>query len=410
MQAEILSIGTELLLGDILNTNAQYLSQRLAMNGITVYHQTVVGDNPQRIKEAISQALNRSDIVITTGGLGPTKDDLSKEMTAEILGRDLIFDEKSWQQIVRFIKSNGYTVGEYNKKQAYFPADSHILQNRVGTAPGCIVEQDNKVIILLPGPPEELKPMFEEQVQPYLAKYQQGTIFSKVLCLYGIGEGQMAERIADIIDSQTNPTVAPYARKIGVTLRLTAKADTKAEAQRLIDPVEAEIRRRLGEYIYGTDDDTLEEVVARQLIAKNLTLAVAESCTGGLLAAKLINCPGVSQVFLEGLVTYSDKAKINRLHVPAETLNRYGAVSVETAKAMAKGIALTAESDIGLAITGIAGPGGGTPEKPVGLVYIGLFHQGHCEVQRVNIAGDRQIIREEAAAAALDMLRRKLNR
>lgn len=408
MQAEILSIGTELLLGDILNTNAQYLSQRLAQMGISVYHQTVVGDNLHRLREVFSQAFERSDIIITTGGLGPTKDDLTKEMVAETLGRDLIFDEQSWQQIVHFIKSGGYTVGEYNKKQAYFPAGARILKNNLGTAPGCIVEQDKKVVIMLPGPPEEIKPMFEEQVQPYLASFQEGTILSKVLCLYGIGEGQMAEKITDIIDGQTNPTVAPYARKIGVILRLTAKADSVEESQALIGPVEAEIRRRLGEYIYGTGDDTLEHVAARLLIKQGLTLAVAESCTGGLIASKLITCPGVSEVFLEGVVTYSNKAKINRLLVPEETLEKHGAVSVETAEAMAKGIALTAQSDIGLAVTGIAGPGGGTPEKPVGLVYIGIYRDGYCQVKKVHIAGDRQIIREEAAAAALDMLRREL--
>lgn len=408
MQVEIISIGTELLLGDILNTNAQYLAQQLAMAGMTVYHQVVVGDNSQRLKDTFNQALKRSDIVIATGGMGPTEDDLSKEVVADILGLDLVFDEQSWQEITNFIKQGGYTIGEYNRKQAYFPTDARILKNNLGTAPGCIVAQNQKVVILLPGPPEEMKPMFEEQVRPYLAGSREGTILSKTLCLYGIGEGEMAEMLSDLINGQTNPTIAPYARKIGVILRITARATTEAKAKELIHPMEKKVRQRLQTYIYGSGDDTLEKVVTKLLLEKGLTLAVAESCTGGLIASKLINHPGASKMFLEGAVTYSNAAKINRLHVPAEMIAVHGAVSPEVAEAMAKGIALTAASDIGLAVTGIAGPGGGTPNKPVGLAYIGIYFQGKSKANKVNFPGDRQIIRGEATAAAFDMLRKEL--
>lgn len=409
MKAEILSIGTELLLGDIVNTNAQYLSKQLAEMGIYVYYQAVVGDNPQRLKEAFENGFKRSDMIITTGGLGPTKDDLTKNIAAEYFGKKLVLDEESLSKISSYFKKQNRTMSESNKKQAYFPEGSIVLNNDRGTAPGCIIEENNKIAVLLPGPPHEMKDMFKKEVIPYLLKYRDGVIESRVLRICGLGESKVAERIEDIIDSQTNPTVAPYAKGTEVTLRITARGKNSEEARNLILPVENKIRERLGENIYGEGDTTLEEVIGRMLVEKGLTISVAESCTGGLITSRLVNYPGISSVLREGVVTYSNDAKINRLNVKKETLDKFGAVSPETAGEMAAGIASTAGTDIGISTTGIAGPGGGTPEKPVGLVYIGLFIKGEIKTKKVMLAGDRNTVRNRTAVIALDWLRREIN-
>lgn len=409
MIAEILCIGTELLLGDIVNTNAQYLSRRLADLGISVYHQSVVGDNVERLKKELEEAFARADLVITTGGLGPTPDDLTKETGADYFSKKMVLDQESLNKLNSYFIKNGK--GELkgnNIKQAYFPEGSLILPNNHGTAPGCVIEENNKILIVLPGPPREMKPMFEDSVVPFLKKYSKGILKSKVLRICGIGEGIMAEKISDIINDSINPTVAPYAKEWEVTLRITSKADTEEEASKLIEPVEREIRKRLGENIYGEDETSLEEVIAEILLSKNLTISTAESCTGGLIASRLVDYPGVSSVFLEGAVTYSNEAKINRLKVKKETLENFGAVSEETAREMAEGIAKTAGTDIGLSTTGIAGPGGGTPEKPVGLVYVGLSINGNVQVKKLELSGNREMIRRRTTIAALDWLRREL--
>lgn len=408
MKAEILCVGTEILLGDIVNTNTQYLARRLSELGIAVYHQSVVGDNRDRLKESYKQAFQRADIVITTGGLGPTKDDLTKEIAAEYFGRSLLLDNPSLNRIKDYFHKKGKEINEGNKKQAYFPKDAIILQNNNGTAPGCIIEEENKYLILLPGPPKEMKPMFEESVVPVLKKLSDVTFYSKVLRICGIGEGFMAEMIDDILERQTNPTVAPYAKEGEVTLRITAKAKNEEAAQGLIEPVEKQIRERLGNNIYGVGNTSLEEVVANTLIERNLTIALAESCTGGLIASKLVNCPGISSVFLEGAVTYSNDAKMRRLKVKAETLDKYGAVSEETAREMALGIQEAAKADIGISVTGIAGPDGGTPEKPVGLVYVGLCIKGDVKVKKLMLSGNREKIRNRTAIEALNWLRLEL--
>lgn len=409
MIAEILCIGTELLLGDIVNTNAQYLSRRLADLGISVYHQSVVGDNVERLKKELEEAFARADLVITTGGLGPTPDDLTKETGADYFSKKMVLDQESLNKLNSYFIKNGK--GELkgnNIKQAYFPEGSLILPNNHGTAPGCVIEENNKILIVLPGPPREMKPMFEDSVVPFLKKYSKGILKSKVLRICGIGEGIMAEKISDIINDSINPTVAPYAKEWEVTLRITSKADTEEEASKLIEPVEREIRKRLGENIYGEDETSLEEVIAELLLSKNLTISTAESCTGGLIASRLVDYPGVSSVFLEGAVTYSNEAKIDRLKVKKETLENFGAVSEETAREMAEGIAKTAGTDIGLSTTGIAGPGGGTPEKPVGLVYVGLSINGNVQVKKLELCGNREMIRRRTTIAALDWLRREL--
>ncbi|WP_291634436.1 competence/damage-inducible protein A [Clostridium sp.] len=408
MKAEILAVGTEILLGDIVNTNSQYISKRLADLGISVYHQSVVGDNPERLLEAYRLAFSRVDLVIATGGLGPTKDDITKEIAFEYFGKQSVVHEASLKIIESYFKDMNRPMGESNKKQAYFPTDAVILPNNNGTAPGCIIEENEKIIALLPGPPWEMKPMFEEAVVPYLQKFQQGVLVSKVLRVIGVGESSAAEMIEDILDNQTNPTVAPYAKAGEMTFRITAKAITEVEGIKLIAPMEAEIRSRLGSNIYGEGNATLEDVLCEMLVNKKLTIATAESCTGGMVAAKLINSPGISSVFMDGAVTYSNEAKINRLGVSRETLDKYGAVSSEVAEEMARGIAKTAGTSIGISTTGIAGPDGGSAEKPVGLVYVGLYINGEVKTKMLKLSGNRQKIRERATMELLDLVRREL--
>lgn len=408
MKAEILAVGTEILLGDIVNTNSHYLSKRLADLGISVYHQSVVGDNEERLLKAYELAFERADIVIATGGLGPTKDDLTKEIGAKYFGKKLILHEESLNYIKEFFNRLNRPMGESNKKQAYMPEGAVILPNPNGTAPGCIIDENNKILVMLPGPPKEMAPMFENYVVPYINKFSDGVLVSKVLRVVGLGESAMAEKVQDIMDNQTNPTVAPYAKDNEAILRITAKGKTKEEAEKLIVPTEKEIRDRIGEDIYAEGETTLEAVVGELLVNKNLTIATAESCTGGLLAGALINYPGISSVFMEGAITYSNEAKMQRLKVKKETLDKYGAVSEETAREMAEGIAKAANTDIGISVTGIAGPGGGTEEKPVGLVYLGLYIKGEVKAKKLTLAGDRQKIRNRTVANALDWLRREL--
>lgn len=408
MKAEILAVGTEILLGDIVNTNAQYLAKRLADLGISVYHQSVVGDNPERLLEAYSLAFSRADLVITTGGLGPTKDDLTKEVAFEYFGKKSVVHEPSLKVLQGHFKDVNRPMTQNNLKQVYFPGDAIVLPNNNGTAPGCIIEEDGKIVVLLPGPPREMKPMFEKVVASYLQKFQQGVLVSKVLRVVGVGESSAAQLLEDILDNQTNPTVAPYAKDGEVTFRITAKADTYEEGVKLMEPMEAEIRSRLGSNIYGEGDTTLESVLCEMLVNKKLTIATAESCTGGMVASALINYPGISSVFMEGAVTYSNEAKINRLGVKAETLDKHGAVSSEIAAEMAQGIAKTAGTNIGLSTTGIAGPEGGSEDKPVGLVYVGLYMNGEVKTKMLRLSGDRQRIRQRATMQLLDWLRREL--
>ncbi len=409
MKAEILAVGTELLLGDILNTNAQYLAKELAALGIEVYYQTVVGDNPKRLEETIYHAFSRADLVITTGGLGPTEDDLTKETAAKYFGESLVLDEKALAQIQVFFDRIGRTMTENNKKQAIVHEhNSVVMYNANGTAPGIIIEKDEKIIIMLPGPPKEVVPMFENQAKPYLAKKQEYTFISRILRVASVGESAMEEMVKDLIDAQTNPTIAPYAKEGEALLRITAKAKDEEEANRLIDPVAAALKERLGKSVYAEGETNMETEVAKLLLAQKKTIAVAESCTGGEISSQLVRFPGISEVFLEGCVTYTNEAKMKRLGVSAQTLEKFGPVSQETAKEMAEGIARTSGASIGIATTGVAGPDGGTEEKPVGLVYIGIYNNGVVEARGFHFAGNRNKIRERATFQALDWLRRKL--
>lgn len=408
MKCEILSVGTEILLGDILNTNSRYLSKELANLGIDVYYHQVVGDNRERILSALKEAFSRSDIIITTGGLGPTKDDMTKELVAEFLGMDMYLHEESLKKIEDYFKKMGRIPVKSNEKQAYFPKEAIILENNNGTAPGAIFEKDGKAIIVLPGPPKEMEPMFNNSVRKYLEKLTGYTIVSEVLRVFGIGESEAESKLQDLIDNGQNPTIAPYAKEGEVTFRITAKGKDEEEARELINPLKEEVYKRLGNLIYNTGDVSIQETVGEMLVNKNMTIGVSESCTGGLVSAKLIEYPGISSVFLEGAVTYSNEAKMRTLNVKKDTLEKFGAVSEETAIEMAEGIAKRCGSRIGVSTTGIAGPGGGTEEKPVGLVYIGVCIDGKTKVERHVFSGNRNAVRNKASMTALNMIRKSL--
>ena len=409
MTVELICVGTELLLGNIVNTNAAFISEKCAMLGLSMFYQSVVGDNERRLEELLKTAQKRSDVIILCGGLGPTQDDLTKETAAKVMGRSLVEDTRARKEIEEFMAKRSRNVTENNWKQALVPKDSKVLYNPNGTAPGIIMEEGEQRIILLPGPPNELIPMFEEQVYPYLHAIQPETICSKMVKLCGIGESSAETKILDLIEGQTNPTVAPYAKTGEVHLRLTAKAASEAEAYQRIVPVEEELKARFGNLIY-TDDPTvtLEMAVYELLKAHNLTVTTAESCTGGLLAGRLINVPGISTYLKEGYVTYSNEAKEKLLGVPAEILRQYGAVSSQTAEAMAEGAVKAAGADIGIAVTGIAGPDGGTEDKPVGLVYMSCYCRGKLYTEKNQYTGSRSKIREYSVASALTLLRRAI--
>ncbi|SCI91560.1 competence damage-inducible protein A [uncultured Clostridium sp.] len=408
MKAEIITVGTEILLGDIVNTNSQFLAKELASIGVEVYYQETVGDNETRLLNLLEEAFKRSDIVITTGGLGPTNDDITKEIAAKYFNQELVFYSDIWENIKSYFEKLGLKPTENNKKQAYFPKDCIILDNPNGTAPGVILKKENKMIILLPGPPKEMIPMFNNKVKSYLQSLTDYKLVSKTLRFIGIGESELEEKLIDIINSQSNPTIAPYAKENEVTIRITAKSKDDEKANDLIKSIEDKINDRVGKYIYGYDDTTLEETVAKLLVNNNMTIAVSESCTGGMVSSKLIDYPGISQSFIEGCVTYSNEAKMNRLGVKKETLDKYGAVSSETAIEMAVGIAKNLNTNIGLSTTGVAGPGGGTDEKPVGLVYIGIYINGDVKVKKCNFLGSRDKIRSRATNEALNLLRLEL--
>ncbi|MFL8709120.1 competence/damage-inducible protein A [Clostridioides sp. GD02377] len=417
MKAEIISVGTEILLGDIVNTNSQFLAKELASLGIEVYHQSTVGDNKQRLLECFDESLKRSDLVITTGGLGPTGDDMTKETAAEYFGQELELHKPSLEVLESFFVKTGRKMAENNMKQVYFPKDAIVLKNNNGTAPGAILKKNDKSIIVLPGPPREMKAMFNESVKPYLQQFTNEMLVSKTLRLYGIGESNLELEILDIINEQTNPTVALYAKELEVTIRITAKAKNEKDAFELIKPVEEEIKNRVGKYIYTEGDisvsegeTALEDAVAKLLVEKNLTIAVAESCTGGLVSSSLINYSGISSVFLEGCVTYSNEAKMKRLGVKRETLEEFGAVSEQTAIEMAEGIAKGLGANIGISTTGVAGPGGGTEEKPVGLVYTAIYINGKTVVKKNIFNGDRRKIRLRATRDLLNELRIQLEK
>jgi nicotinamide-nucleotide amidase len=402
---ELISVGTEILLGDILNTDAQFLSQELAKLGISVLRQDSVGDNHDRLMSLLKEASERSDIIILSGGLGPTSDDITKEVSCEFFGKEMVTHQPSLDKITSYFKNKGTEMAEINTKQAMLPADCVVFQNNNGTAPGLAMEKDGKHILLLPGPPRELKPMFMECAVPYLKQFSDKTIISHNIRTFGIGESSMAEKVTDLFDNE-NPTVAPYAKDGEALLRVTAMADTKEDAENLCKPVMEDIESRLSEYFYGIDYNCIEEAVVDLLKSKHMKLATAESCTGGFIAKRITNIPGASEVFECGIVSYANSIKHKVLGVSEEDLNKYGAVSEPVAKQMAVGAQKLSGADIAISVTGIAGPDSDSTNKPVGLSFIGLADKDNVWVRKLNTGrNDRDYNRYVAASTALNMAR-----
>lgn len=408
--AELIAVGTELLLGNICNTDAQMISQTLSGLGINVYYHTVVGDNPERAKAAVEVAKKRADIIITTGGLGPTCDDLTKQVLAEAFGKKLVFHEESARRITEYFAKRlpHRVMTENNLQQAMLPEDCTVLDNDWGTAPGCAFEADGVHVIMLPGPPRECRAMLQYRVVPYLSALSEGVIASRTLKFFGIGESMLEAQLRERMLEMHNPTLAPYAKEGECELRITAKADTLEEAEAMLEPVERELEAQFGDLIYGVDVPNLETRVSQLLREQGLTLSAAESCTGGLAAKRMTDLAGASQVFYGGVVCYTNEVKHKLLGVPQETLGTYGAVSRETAEALALGAAEKLGTDLAISITGVAGPDPDDRGNPVGLVYVGLAHHGEVWVKECHLGTARDRVRTSAVHTAFDMVRRRL--
>ena len=411
MIAEVVSIGTELLLGQIVDTDAAFLARHLSALGISVYHRETVGDNLERAVETVQRAVRRSDLVFLIGGLGPTMDDLTRTVIARVMDAPLVRDPEIVAHLTDWFAKRGAAMADTILNQADVPTGGRALPNAWGTAPGLLIEKDGKTVIALPGPPKEFEPLFEAEVLPYLQEKTSGTrqvIRSKTLRIAGMGESTVEQTVADLMQD-SNPTVAPYAKAAEVHLRVTALASDEQTADALIAARADKLRERLGPVVYGDDETTLEDAVVALLAAQKKTVATAESCTGGLLAGRITNVAGSSQIFNEGVVTYSNEAKQNLLKIPHALIASVGAVSPEVARAMASRVRELSGADFGIGVTGIAGPGGGSDEKPVGLVYIGLATSDtEATVKKCLFTGLRSDVRLRATQAALDMLRREL--
>lgn len=402
---ELISVGTEILLGDILNTDAQFLSIELAKLGISVIHQSTVGDNRERLLAQLKEAAERSDIIILSGGLGPTPDDLTKEVCCEFFGKKMFLHEPTVEKIKTYFSTKGMKMAQNNLKQAMLPKDCVIFPNDNGTAPGMAIEKDGVHILVLPGPPRELKPMFRNCAVPYLMQFSDRIIVSHNIRTFGIGESLMAERVNDLFDAE-NPTVAPYAKDGEALLRVTAMARTKEEAENLCEPVINEIKNRLDGFVYGVDYTCIEEAVIEKLKEKHMKVATAESCTGGLIAKRITDVPGASEVFDCGIISYANEIKHRVLGVSEDDLNKYGAVSEPVARQMAQGALKVSGADIAVSVTGIAGPDSDSTNKPVGLVYIGLADRDNVWVRELRTSRkDRSYNRYVSASNALNMIR-----
>lgn len=407
MRTEIIAVGTELLLGEIVNTDAPMIAQGLAELGIGVYFQTVCGDNPDRLKSVLEVAKQRADLIITTGGLGPTADDLTKETIAAAFGKGLVRDEESMARLREHFK--GRTMTKNNEKQADVPEGCTVFQNDWGTAPACAFEGEGCLVIMLPGPPRECTPLFREKVMPFLEKRRGGALCSRYVKVFGMGESEMASRLSSQMDTWENPTAAPYAKEGECLVRITAMGKDKEEAFAMTEPAVREVRQVLGDVVYGVDVDSLEQVVVQEMTARGLTLATAESCTGGLMGKRITDVPGASACYLGGVVSYQNEVKENLLGVRHETLLSKGAVSEETACQMAEGVRKALGADIGISTTGVAGPGGGTPEKPVGLIYVGISTKDRTWAVRIlRPRQSRESLRRLASSTAFDLVRRHL--
>jgi nicotinamide-nucleotide amidase len=407
--AEIIAIGSELLTPDRADTNSLWLTEKLNGIGIEVKLKTIVGDDDARLEETIRDSIKRSSVVIMTGGLGPTEDDITRKVAARAMGRRLMLNEKVLEEIAaRFLKW-GRKMPEINSRQAMVIEGAEVLDNPNGTAPGMYLEHDGREVVLLPGPPREMRPMFENFVLPKLtAKAGDVRVVRRVLRVAAMGESAVDERIAPVYSQYKNPQTTILFNRSEIEIHLTAQAKTEQDAELLLDGLAGQIEERLGDAIFAFRGETMEEIVGLRLAVNGFTLAVAESCTGGLVAQRLTEIPGSSVYFVEGVVAYSNEAKVRTLGVDEELIARHGAVSAEVAEAMADGVRCRADTDFGLSVTGIAGPGGGSEEKPVGLVYIALADDAHTEHRKLMLPGDRHLIRWRSSQAALDLLRRRL--
>lgn len=407
MKATILSVGTELLFGQITNTNTVFLSQQMNLLGFDVMYHYTVGDNARRLEEIIRLAFKDCDLVLTTGGLGPTQDDLTKETACRVLEDQLVLHEPTMERLYNFFEKQNRQMTENNKKQAYMPSRAVVFENNQGTAPGFALEKDGKYIICMPGPPREMTCMFRESVLPYLEEKSEGTIYYRMLRAFGIGESALETKLLPLINAQTDPTLATYAKEGECSLRIASKRPTKEEAKKAVDQVTSQVQELIGSYIYSIDDEELVTVTAKKLLEKNLSLSSAESCTGGMFAAALTGISGISKVFDRSLVTYSNEAKMQELGVREETLKSYGAVSEETAREMAEGLYRVSGSDVCISVTGIAGPEGGSAEKPVGLVYIGAVYRGKTYCKKIQMRNlNRNWNRNYAVLSMLDLINR----
>ena len=405
MVCEILSVGTELLMGQVANTDAQYISQRLSALGTSVYRHTVVGDNVNRLRDALREAFERADIVITTGGLGPTEDDLTKETVAEHFGLELYEDEDSLLRLKRMFERFRKPMTDNNLKQALIPVGAIVMPNDRGTAPGCIIEKDDKIAAVLPGPPREMKDMFEKQLFSYLQKKSNTVLVSRYLHIFGVGESTIETVLQDLFHLG-NPTLALYCTTAECTARLSVMCRREEDAAAVLDPVEKEIRARLKSAVYAEGlTETMPSTVYKMLKERGKRVSFAESCTGGLLSASIVDLPGASDVFDMSFVTYANEAKERMLGVKHTTLLEKGAVSRECAREMAMGALLSSNADYALSVTGIAGPGGGTDEKPVGLVYIGIADREGAYAHEFRFTGDRTAVRTSSVKHALNLLR-----
>lgn len=409
LTAEIIAIGSELLAPDRTDTNSLWLTEKLNRLGIEVKLKTIVGDDDARLEEAIKDAVRRSKVVITTGGLGPTEDDITRKIAARALGRRLLLDEAVLADIRQRFQSFGIAMPERNSRQAMVIEEAEVLPNPNGTAPGMFIDHQGTMIVLLPGPPREMRPMFETHVSPKLStRVGSLRVMRRLLRVAGLGESAVDEKIAPIYTQYNNPQTTILFNQSEIEIHLTARGRTEAEADALLDRLSGEIEERLGNAVFSFAGETMEEVVGLKLSVGGYTVSVAESCTGGLIAQRLTDVPGSSKYFIEGVVAYANDAKTRDLDVEPILLLEHGAVSAPVAEAMAEGIRKRAGTDFGLSVTGIAGPGGGTEEKPVGLVYIALADEVKTEHRKLQLPGDRNLIRWRASQAALDLLRRRL--
>ena len=409
LTAEIIAIGSELLAPDRTDTNSLWLTEKLNSIGIEVKLKTIVGDDDARLEEAIRDATRRSKVVITTGGLGPTEDDITRKVTARALGRRLLLDETILAELRERFRSFGHVMPERNSRQAMVIEKAEVLPNPNGSAPGLFVEHEGVAIVLLPGPPREMRPMFENHVQSRLVgRAGSVKVVRRMLRVAGMGESAVDEKIAPIYTQYENPQTTILFNQSEIEIHLTARGRTEVEAEALLDRLSGQLEERLGNAVFSFAGEKMEEVVGLKLTVGGYTLSVAESCTGGLIAQRLTDVPGSSKYFIEGVVAYSNDAKTRTVGVEPMLLLEHGAVSAPVAEAMAEGIRKRARTDFGLSVTGIAGPGGGSEEKPVGLVYLALADDAHTEHRKLIVPGDRNLIRWRASQAALDLLRRRL--